>query len=161
MSPAQYEIVDAADGTAKLRLTGDWTTTALGRLPRELGRDLDGRDIVGIDTTDLGRFDTAGALAVLTAAGCRVDAWETTYLHVLDATADPDPVFTWVSGTGARPTLQALPDTLRPVFEAEFRARLREAYPPEPAGVVLPFRRVFVVARIAGGRTGERTVNDR
>ena len=28
-----------------------------------------------------------------------------------------DPVFTWVSGTGARPTLQALPDDLRPGFE--------------------------------------------
>ena len=44
------------------------------------------------------------------ALGCAVDAWETTYLHVL--TGD-DPVFTWVSGTGARPTLQALPDDLR------------------------------------------------
>ena len=32
MSQAQYEIVDAADGGAKLRLTGDWTTTALGKV---------------------------------------------------------------------------------------------------------------------------------
>ena len=58
--------------------------------------------------------------------GCEVDAWETTYLHVLDG---EDPVFTWVSGTGARPTLQALPDELRPGFEEELRRRLREAYP--------------------------------
>ena len=65
MSPARYEIVEGGDGTAKLRLTGDWTTTALGRLPRELGRDLDGRAITGIDTSDLGRFDTAGALALV------------------------------------------------------------------------------------------------
>jgi trans-aconitate 2-methyltransferase len=77
--------------------------------------------------------------------GCRVDAWETTYLHVL--TGD-DPVFTWVSGTGARPTLQALPDDLRPEFEDEFKRRLREAYPAGPAGTVLPFRRVFVVAQV-------------
>jgi trans-aconitate 2-methyltransferase len=76
--------------------------------------------------------------------GCRVDAWETTYLHLLTG---PDPVFTWVSGTGARPTLQALPDELRPQFEEEFRRRLRAAYPEGPHGVVLPFRRVFVVAR--------------
>ena len=55
--------------------------------------------------------------------------WETTYLHVLRG---PDPVFTWVSGTGARPTLQALPDDLRPQFEAEFKARLAAAYPPGP-----------------------------
>jgi trans-aconitate 2-methyltransferase len=76
--------------------------------------------------------------------GCEVDAWETTYLHVLTG---EDPVFTWVSGTGARPTLQALPADLRPRFEEEFRRRLREAYPPGPHGVLLPFRRVFVVAR--------------
>ena len=64
MSQAQYEIVDA-DGGAKLRLSGDWTTTALGNLPRNLGRDLDGRTINSIDTRDLGRFDTAGALALV------------------------------------------------------------------------------------------------
>jgi trans-aconitate 2-methyltransferase len=73
-----------------------------------------------------------------------VDAWETTYLHVLHG---EDPVFTWVSGTGARPTLQALDDDLRPRFEAEFKARLRAAYPERDGGVVLPFRRVFVVAQ--------------
>ncbi len=85
-------------------------------------------------------------LDALTALGCSVDAWETTYLHVLTG---EDPVFTWVSGTGARPTLQALPDDLRPQFEAEFRSRLREAYPVREYGVVLPFRRVFVVAEVA------------
>jgi trans-aconitate 2-methyltransferase len=81
----------------------------------------------------------------LTALGCTVDAWETTYLHVLSG---PDPVFTWVSGTGARPTLQALPDDLRPQFEAEFRRRLRTAYPERDGRVVLPFRRIFVVAQL-------------
>jgi trans-aconitate 2-methyltransferase len=90
--------------------------------------------------------DPATYLEVLAGAGCAVDAWETTYLHVL--TGD-DPVFTWVSGTGARPTLEALPDDLRPAFEQEFRRRLRAAYPPGPLGVVLPFRRVFVVGQVA------------
>ena len=62
----------------------------------------------------------------------------------------PDPVFTWVSGTGARPTLQALPDDLRPSFEAEFKRRLAAAYPVRTDGtVLLPFRRVFAVARVA------------
>ena len=61
----------------------------------------------------------------------------------------PDPVFTWVSGTGARPTLQALPDDLRPAFEAEFKRRLAAAYPEHEYGVVLPFRRIFVVAEVA------------
>jgi trans-aconitate 2-methyltransferase len=97
----------------------------------------------GVATPDA--FDAATYLERLAGLGCAVDAWETTYLHVL---AGEDPVFTWVSGTGARPTLQALPDDLRPAFEAEFRRRLRAAYPPGPAGVVLPFRRVFVVAQV-------------
>jgi trans-aconitate 2-methyltransferase len=92
--------------------------------------------------------DPGDYLDALAALGCRVDAWETTYLHVLTG---PDPVFAWVSGTGARPTLQALPDDLRPGFEHEFRCRLAAAYPSRPHGagpaVVLPFRRVFVVAR--------------
>lgn len=93
-----------------------------------------------------GAHDAATYLQALARLGCEVDAWETTYLHVLGG---EDPVLTWISGTAARPTLQALPDDLRPSFEAELRRRLREAYPPGPAGVVLPFRRVFVVARVS------------
>jgi len=89
--------------------------------------------------------DAATYLEVLAGLGCRVDAWETTYLHVL--TGD-DPVFIWVSGAGARPTLQALPAGLREEFEAEFRARLRAAYPDRGFGVVLPFRRIFLVAQV-------------
>jgi trans-aconitate 2-methyltransferase len=89
--------------------------------------------------------DPATYLDALADLGCTVDAWETTYLHVL--TGD-DPVFTWVSGTGARPTLQALPGDLRPRFEAEFKKRLAAAYPRHEYGVVLPFRRIFVVARV-------------
>ncbi|GAA5145678.1 methyltransferase domain-containing protein [Nocardioides marinquilinus] len=86
-------------------------------------------------------------LDALSALGCEVDAWETTYLHVLRG---DDPVFTWVTGTGARPTLQALPDDVRPAFEEELRGRLAEAYPVRGDGtVVLPFRRVFAVARTA------------
>ena len=81
----------------------------------------------------------------LASSGCTVDAWETTYLHVLSG---PDPVFTWVSGTGARPTLQALPDDLRASFETEYKSRLAAAYPVRSDGtVLLPFRRVFAVAQ--------------
>ncbi|HET8561687.1 MAG TPA: methyltransferase domain-containing protein [Marmoricola sp.] len=88
--------------------------------------------------------DAATYLRALQRLGCTVDAWETTYLHVLHG---EDPVFTWISGTGARPTLQALPDDLRPSFEDELKRRLRAAYPDDGHGVVMPFRRVFVVAR--------------
>ena len=86
-------------------------------------------------------------LETLLALGCEVDAREATYLHVLHG---EDPVFTWISQTGARPTLQALPDDLRPPFEAEYKKLLRDAYPTGPHGTVLPFRRVFVVAQVPG-----------
>jgi trans-aconitate 2-methyltransferase len=88
--------------------------------------------------------DAATYLADLTTLGCRVDAWETTYLHVLPG---EDAVFTWISGTGARPVLQALDDDLRDRFVAEYKQALRAAYPRKPFGTVLPFRRVFVVAQ--------------
>lgn len=88
--------------------------------------------------------DAATYLRALRGLGCEVEAWETTYLHVLHG---PDPVFEWVSATGVRPTLAALPDDLRPRFVEELKARLRAAYPDDGEGVVLPFRRIFVVAR--------------
>ena len=50
----------------------------------------------------------------------------------------------------ARPTLEALPDGPRQEFEVEFRTALRHAYPSTRHGTVLPFRRVFVVARRPG-----------
>src|SRR3712207_2996444 len=85
--------------------------------------------VAGVPVPDAA--DPAVYLERLAGLGCEVDAWETTYLHVLRG---EDPVFTWVSGTGARPTLQALPDGLRGEFEAVFRERLRAAYPPGPHG---------------------------
>lgn len=89
--------------------------------------------------------EPADYLADLSALGCRVEVWETTYLHVLSG---PDPVFRWISGTGARPVLQALDADRRAVFEREYRALLRQAYPRQPYGTVLPFRRVFAVAQL-------------
>jgi trans-aconitate 2-methyltransferase len=82
-------------------------------------------------------------LRALARPGWSVDAWETTYLHVLRG---PDPVFEWISGTGARPVLEALPEPERERFAEEYKARLRRAYPASEAGTVLPFRRAFAVA---------------
>ncbi|WP_310964683.1 methyltransferase domain-containing protein [Nocardioides terrisoli] len=90
--------------------------------------------------------DAATYLRALGGLGCAVDAWETTYLHVLHG---EDAVFDWISGTSLRPTLAALDEELRASFSAELRRRLRVAYPDDGGGVVLPFRRVFVVARVS------------
>jgi trans-aconitate 2-methyltransferase len=83
-------------------------------------------------------------LDLFAGAGWSVDVWETTYLHVLQG---EDPVFEWISGTGARPVLQALPYGLREQFTEAYQAVLREAYPRRPWGTVLPFARTFVIAR--------------
>lgn len=80
---------------------------------------------------------------LLLGAGLEVDAWETTYLHLL--TGD-DPVLNWVRGTALRPVLEALTPEESAAFEAEYGALLREAYPAGAHGTHLPFRRIFVVA---------------
>jgi trans-aconitate 2-methyltransferase len=105
----------------------------------------------GVERPDA--YDAATYLADLSELGCRVEAWETTYLHVLTG---PDPVFRWISGTGARPVLQALAEPQRAEFAAEYRAMLRQAYPAHPYGTVLPFRRVFVVAQVSATATASR-----
>ncbi len=81
---------------------------------------------------------------LLSRAGCQVDAWETTYLHILPGA---DPVLGWYKGSGLRPVLAALTAEQSAGFLAEYGARMREAYPAAPYGTPFPFRRVFVVAR--------------
>lgn len=95
-----------------------------------------------------GSAEPSTYLQVLTRGGCTVDVWETTYLHVLDPEgASAHPVLEWVRGTGLRPVLDLLPDPVeRAAFERAYAARLDEAYPRTPVGVVLPFRRIFAVA---------------
>ncbi|GAA2619585.1 methyltransferase domain-containing protein [Streptomyces axinellae] len=94
-------------------------------------------------------LDPAGyaeALRPLGPHGCDVDAWETTYLHLLTG---PDPVLDWTKGTTLRPVLARLEDApeARDAFLAEYAELLRDAYPPGDDGMTaFPFRRVFVVA---------------
>ncbi|MGX9889948.1 trans-aconitate 2-methyltransferase [Streptomyces sp. NPDC002276] len=98
----------------------------------------------------LRREDSVHAPAVyldrLARLGCAADVWQTTYQHVLTG---EDPVLDWVKGTGLRPALTALADDpeARDAFVTEYRDLLREAYPTAEYGTVLPFRRLFAVAR--------------
>ena len=85
-------------------------------------------------------------LDVLARQGLAVDAWESTYLHVLSG---PDPVTEWYKGTGLRPVLAGLDPAQAAEFVSEYGERVRAAYPAAPYGTVLPFRRVFVVAHKA------------
>ncbi|MDT0532771.1 hypothetical protein RM555_27620 [Micromonospora sp. DSM 115977] len=100
--------------------------------------------------------DTAvGYAGLLTGAGCAVDAWETTYVHLLPARVDADhPVLSWLEGTALRPVRAALDAAGWADFRAELGVRLAEAYPVRHAQVHFPFRRVFFVAR-TGARAEE------
>jgi trans-aconitate 2-methyltransferase len=87
--------------------------------------------------------DPADYAGLLAQAGCEVDAWETTYLHILQG---PDPVLEWIKGTGLRPVLAVLDAEQAADFLADYGEQLREAYPRQPFGTVFPFRRIFAVA---------------
>jgi len=80
---------------------------------------------------------------LLATAGCEVDAWETTYVHILEG---DDPVLEWYKGTGLRPVLAVLDADQAADFLADYGERSRAAYPPCSFGTVFPFRRVFAVA---------------
>ncbi|WP_329428269.1 hypothetical protein OG339_02515 [Streptosporangium sp. NBC_01495] len=73
-----------------------------------------------------------------------MDAWETTYLHVLPG---DDAVLAWITGTALRPVLDRLHPVEATAFLTDCAAPLREAYPRGPYGTVFPFRRIFTVAR--------------
>ncbi|MBO3742459.1 trans-aconitate 2-methyltransferase [Actinoplanes flavus] len=92
--------------------------------------------------------DAVGYAELLTAAGGTVDAWETTYLHLLPVTSQEHPVLRWMEGTALRPVRAALNDEDWAVFRAAFEARLTEVYPERHGLVAFPFRRIFVVASI-------------
>jgi trans-aconitate 2-methyltransferase len=76
--------------------------------------------------------------------GFRVDAWETTYLHVLTGA---NPVLEWFQGSALRPLLDKLDQREHGDFLADVGARLRAAYPERKGVTLLPFPRLFFAAR--------------
>jgi trans-aconitate 2-methyltransferase len=79
---------------------------------------------------------------LLARPGYQVDAWETTYQHLLPG---DNPVLDWAKGTTLRPVLAMLDEEQAAAFVAEYGQRLRGAYRTGPLGTVFPFRRVFAV----------------
>lgn len=75
-----------------------------------------------------------------------LDIWYVEYLQVL---VGEDPVAEFVKGSWLPQFLEALEEPHRREFEAEYRARLRAAYPKRADGATLfPFKRLFIVARL-------------
>jgi trans-aconitate 2-methyltransferase len=79
--------------------------------------------------------------------GMTVDAWQTTYIHVLSG---PNPVLEWFKGSALRPLLKALPPQEREAFLRDIGSRFDSAYPAKNGVTLLAFPRIFFVA----GRSG-------
>lgn len=70
-TPADFTVED--DGAErKIVLTGDWSAISLGRAGARLA-ELMRSDFSDVDLRQVGRFDTAGALALVDAAGGKLD----------------------------------------------------------------------------------------
>jgi trans-aconitate 2-methyltransferase len=79
--------------------------------------------------------------------GLEVDAWQTTYIHVLSG---ENPVLEWFKGTALRPLLQRLGPQAEGEFLRELGGRFKAAYPARRGVTLLPFARLFVVANGRG-----------
>jgi trans-aconitate 2-methyltransferase len=86
--------------------------------------------------------------AVLTDAGCAVDAWETTYIHQLTGAT---PVLDWITGTALTEVKGRLSEEAWQQYRQAIIPLLAEAYPARKDGTTFfPFRRIFVVAQVGG-----------
>jgi phospholipid/cholesterol/gamma-HCH transport system permease protein len=65
--PADFQIETTPQGVVAV-LTGDWTAVEMGRASERLADTLAGAKEATINLTKVGRFDTSGAYAILTAA---------------------------------------------------------------------------------------------
>jgi trans-aconitate 2-methyltransferase len=94
----------AADGWLAVQLPGNFDQPSHTIL-RDLAASARWRPL--LDGVRLNRqaMDPGAYLDVLAAAECEVDAWETTYLHVLHG---ENAVLGWYRGSGLRPVLAAL-----------------------------------------------------
>lgn len=119
------------------------------RALRALARSAPYADTVGEIVREAPVDDPVGYAALLTGAGAAVDAWETTYVHLLPDTGAEHPVLRWMEGTALRPVKAALDDAAWRGFRAALGATLAAEYPARNGYVAFPFRRIFAVATIA------------
>jgi trans-aconitate 2-methyltransferase len=86
--------------------------------------------------------DPADYVSLLARPGFEVDAWETSYLHILHG---ENPVLEWTKGSTLRPVLSLLDEEQADAFVREYGERLAQTYHQQPFGTLFPFRRVFAV----------------
>lgn len=111
---------------------------------KELASSPRWRSLVGDAQLNRQGGSPAHYVELLARDGYEIDAWETTYQHILPG---ENPVLEWTKGTTLRPVLARLDEEQAADFAEEYGKRVGEAYGRYPFGVIFPFRRVFVVVR--------------
>jgi len=140
----------APGGWLAFQLPGNFDQ-ASHAIVKELAESPRWRGLLGDARLNRQAGDPADYVALLARPGFTVDAWETSYLHILPG---ENPVLEWTKGTTLRPVLATLDAEQGAAFVREYGERVAAAYPPHPFGTIFPFRRVFAVVRRAGLSTG-------
>ena len=131
----------APDGWLAFQLPGNFDQPS-HVIVKELAMSPRWRTLVGDAQLNRQAGDPADYVSLLARPGFSVDAWETSYLHILHG---ENPVLEWTKGTTLRPVLSALDEDQADAFVREYGERLAQAYHQQPFGTLFPFRRVFTV----------------
>lgn len=80
---------------------------------------------------------------VLSALSDEFDIWTTTYHHVLPS---HEALWSWYEGTGLRPYLSQIDDSMKEEFKKDIMEEIRKNYPPQKNDkVIFDFPRLFFV----------------
>lgn len=129
----------AENGVLAVQMPVNWqepSHTLMRQVAEELGHSASGRHPLP---------EVQEYYDMLTACGCEVDIWHTTYYHPL---ASHQAIIEWLQSTGLRPFLQPLDEPQREAFLKRYLEELKRHYPLQCNGkVLLLFPRLFIVAR--------------
>jgi trans-aconitate 2-methyltransferase len=129
-------------GTLAVQMPNRFATPAQAAMEETMSEPSWASSVKGVGLHRESVMPVSWYVSQLVALGFRVNAWETTYIHVL--TGD-NPVLEWLKGTALRPLLERLGKEADEFMSALGR-RLKAAYPARDMVTLFPFPRLFFVA---------------
>jgi trans-aconitate 2-methyltransferase len=121
--------------------------TPLHRVAREIAASDEWAGLLGNVVAVRGTLPIAEYWDLLRPRVASLDIWQTTYTHALSG---ENAVLEWASGSSLRPYLDRLADEPKQAFRQAYAEAVGRHYPRRPDGTtILPFHRMFLVARIA------------